>query len=160
MFTLYDDLTSFSKNITVKCEHEFFSPFYKVWTWKIPSFCCNFTSFCSFLQCEYCEIGNVSMEFSKSLVFDSWFGKHHTHISSSQYSLNTITCAGKGFVTPNKHDELPYSFYNGRIMIIINNEVCCLAAQCHAILCFYFQANNLVKVMGSNPGSLLKYFLL
>ena len=87
MFTLYDDLTSFSKNIIVKCEHEFFSPFYKVWTWKIPSFCCNFTSFCSFLQCEYCEIGNVSMGFSKSLVFDSWFGKHHTHISSSQYSL-------------------------------------------------------------------------
>ena len=40
--------------------------------------------------------GNVSIGFStsqmpknlvKSLVFDSWFGKHHTHISSSQYSL-------------------------------------------------------------------------
>ena len=39
---------------------------------------------CSFQQCEYCEIGNVSMGFSKSLmpkisykslVFDSWFDK-------------------------------------------------------------------------------------
>ena len=26
--------------------------------------------------------------------------------------VNTITCAGKGFVTPNKHDELPHSFYS------------------------------------------------
>ena len=39
---------------------------------------------CSFQQCQYCEIGNVSMGFSKSLmpkilykslVFDSWFDK-------------------------------------------------------------------------------------
>ena len=32
-------------------------------------------------------------------------------------------------ITPNKHDELPYSFYNGQIMIIINNaffRVCML----------------------------------
>ena len=41
--------------------------------------------------------------------------------------VNTVTCAGKGFVTPNKHDELPYSFYNGRIIIIINNEFCIVA---------------------------------
>ena len=26
--------------------------------------------------------------------------------------VNTVTCAGKGFVTPNKHDELPHSFYS------------------------------------------------
>jgi hypothetical protein len=53
----------------------------------------------SFIQCEYCEIRNVSMFFSKSLVFDSWFdkifwrlwfGKTHTHISSSQYSLIAV----------------------------------------------------------------------
>ena len=31
--------------------------------------------------------GNVSMVFSKSRVEDEWFGKSHTHISSSQYSL-------------------------------------------------------------------------
>ena len=44
----------------------------------------HFMHICSFLQCEYCEIGNVSMGFSKSLmqkipykslVFDSWFDK-------------------------------------------------------------------------------------
>ena len=37
--------------------------------------------------------------------------------------VNTVTCAGKGFVTPNKHDELPHSFYNGWIIIIINNVI-------------------------------------
>ena len=39
--------------------------------------------------------------------------------------VNTVTCAGKGFVTPNKHDELPHSFYSAvlRIIIIINNAV-------------------------------------
>ena len=26
--------------------------------------------------------------------------------------FNTVTCAGKGFVTPNKQDELPHSFYS------------------------------------------------
>ena len=39
-------------------------------------------------------------------------GKHHTVRSSSQDCYNTVTCAGKGFVTPNKHDELPHSFYS------------------------------------------------
>ena len=44
----------------------------------------HFMHICSFQQCQYCEIGNVSMGFSKSLmpkilykslVFDSWFDK-------------------------------------------------------------------------------------
>ena len=44
----------------------------------------HFLHICSFLQCEYCEIGNASMGFSKSLmpkipykslVFDSWFDR-------------------------------------------------------------------------------------
>ena len=26
--------------------------------------------------------------------------------------VNTATCAGKGFVTPNRHDELLHSFYS------------------------------------------------
>ena len=26
--------------------------------------------------------------------------------------VNTVTCAGKGFVTLNIHDELPYSFFS------------------------------------------------
>ena len=26
--------------------------------------------------------------------------------------VNTVTCASKGFVTPNEHDELPHSFYS------------------------------------------------
>ena len=26
--------------------------------------------------------------------------------------VNTVTCAGKGFVTPNIHDELPHSFFS------------------------------------------------
>ena len=28
--------------------------------------------------------------------------------------FNTVTCAGKGFVTPNIHDELPHSFFSTR----------------------------------------------
>ena len=44
----------------------------------------HFMHICSFQQCQYCEIGNVSMGFSKSLmpkilykslIFDSWFDK-------------------------------------------------------------------------------------
>ena len=44
----------------------------------------HFMHICSFQQCQYCEIGNVSNGFSKSLmpknpykslVFDSWFDK-------------------------------------------------------------------------------------
>ena len=31
---------------------------------------------------------------------------------SGKTVVNTVTCAGKGFVTPKKHDELPHSFYS------------------------------------------------
>ena len=37
-----------------------------------------------------CDIGNVIMGFSKSLVYDSWFDKSHTQFPSSQYSLSTV----------------------------------------------------------------------
>ena len=33
-------------------------------------------------------------------------------LSHVPVKVNTVTCAGKGFVTPNKHDELPHSFYS------------------------------------------------
>ena len=81
---------------------------YKVWTMILPStliFFIYFYDFCNFQQCEYCEIGNVSIVFPHHSCFKileitrlrlvisrflkhSWCGKSNTHISSSQYSLN------------------------------------------------------------------------
>ena len=106
-------MTKFQKNcqIVAKCEHEFYSALCKVFMTftqhfaAILRFFSHFIHICSFLQCEYCEIGNVSMGFSKSLMpknslqitrlrpviwqdfWHLWFGKPHAHVSSSQYSM-------------------------------------------------------------------------
>ena len=50
MFTLYNDVFWKTRQIVVKCEHEFFSPLYKVWTWQIAL---QFRYYSSFLQCEF-----------------------------------------------------------------------------------------------------------
>ena len=89
MFTLYNNMMNFCKKIVAKCVHECYSTLCKVCTWillntllQFHEFFPHFMRICSFQQCEYCEIGNVSMGFSKSLmpkisykslVFDSWF---------------------------------------------------------------------------------------
>ena len=47
--------------------------------------------------------------------YGKMYGKvqYHTPIPSHvPVKVNTVTCAGKGFVTPNIHDELPHSFFS------------------------------------------------
>ena len=75
MFTLYNNMMKFCKKIVAKCVHEFYSTLCKVCTWillntllQFHEFFPHFMHICSFQQCEYCEIGNVSMGFSKSLM--------------------------------------------------------------------------------------------
>ena len=42
--------------------------------------------------------------------------------------VNTVTCAGKGFVTPNSHDELPHSFLsttdNSNLSTMLFSSLC------------------------------------
>ena len=89
MFTLYDDLTNLPKIflcqiivkcevwllfIFLKCDHEFYQSFKKcehekyhhfASIWQVFS---SYMHICSFPQCEYWEVRNVSMGFSKSLM--------------------------------------------------------------------------------------------
>ena len=77
---------------------------------------------------------------SKSLVFDSWFerlfqhlwcGKHNTHISSSQYSLNAL-CINQ----PTNPRTNPWNFHN-KILRIGDFEKCTFFKS--AILNFFFE---------------------
>ena len=38
--------------------------------------------------------------------------QYHNQYRHMLVKVNTVTCAGKGFVTPNKREELPDSFYS------------------------------------------------
>ena len=49
------------------------------------------------------------MRIFKMLVLSQYRTPIPSHVP---VKVNTVTCAGKGFVTPNKHDELPHSFYS------------------------------------------------
>ena len=65
MFTLYNDVFWKTRQIVVKCEHEFFSPLYKVWTWQIAL---QFWYYSSFLQWSLPSVFlNESCDFTRFL---------------------------------------------------------------------------------------------
>ena len=89
--------------------------------------------------------------------YGTMYGKvqYRTPIPSHvQVKVNTVTFAGKGFVNPNIHDEIPYRFYNGRIMIIINNVYCTnrSSSPCDLFLYHDFDEDNeKEKVLNLSP---------
>ena len=88
----------------------YFTHLFKVWTWKIPPLFCYFDKFFFSIH-EYlqfskmwilwdwkCEYGCLQITHAKNfdswfdkLFWHLWFGKTHSHISSSQYSLNVLS---------------------------------------------------------------------